>query len=278
MSSTNKTTNYNLSQFIGSDKPAWLVDYNGDMSAIDTQMKANADAASAAQTTANTADGKADTNAGAISTLDSQINGVSGLAAEVVAVQGSVNTINSLIGNGEPTTTDKTLIGAINEINSAVSGLKEGYEIVVENYKIAEVTADGVKTYAQLFTELALAVVSAATSLPTANEFIECKSYFEDGFGFVRLRTDQLLFKDSSAFASEWNYIYAALDSPNSGDLGITDFYGNLDSAGVYSKRGLVAVSKPSGDSVDMTGSDLSSNVPTSGIKISIIGNRYVKE
>ena len=59
MSSTNKTTNYELSQFLGSDKPAWLVDYNGDMLKIDTQMKANADAATAAQTKANTADGKA---------------------------------------------------------------------------------------------------------------------------------------------------------------------------------------------------------------------------
>lgn len=55
MSSTNKTTNYNLSQFIGSDKPAWLADYNQDMSKIDTQMKANADAATGA-------DGKADAN------------------------------------------------------------------------------------------------------------------------------------------------------------------------------------------------------------------------
>lgn len=55
MSSTNKTTNYNLSQFLGSDKPAWLADYNQDMSKIDTQMKANADAATGA-------DGKADAN------------------------------------------------------------------------------------------------------------------------------------------------------------------------------------------------------------------------
>ena len=48
MSSTNKTTNYELSQFLGSDKPAWLADYNQDMSKIDTQMKANADGATAA--------------------------------------------------------------------------------------------------------------------------------------------------------------------------------------------------------------------------------------
>lgn len=35
MGSTNKTANIGLSQFIGTDKPTWLVDYNGDMSTID---------------------------------------------------------------------------------------------------------------------------------------------------------------------------------------------------------------------------------------------------
>lgn len=35
MSSTNKTANLGLSQFIGTDKPTWLVDYNNDMAVID---------------------------------------------------------------------------------------------------------------------------------------------------------------------------------------------------------------------------------------------------
>lgn len=55
MASTNKTTNYELSQFLGSDKPAWLSDYNSDMNKIDTQMKANADAATAAGSNASSA-------------------------------------------------------------------------------------------------------------------------------------------------------------------------------------------------------------------------------
>lgn len=55
MSSSTKTSNYELSQFAGSDKPAWLSDYNTDMSKIDTQMKANADAATAASGSASTA-------------------------------------------------------------------------------------------------------------------------------------------------------------------------------------------------------------------------------
>lgn len=62
MASTNKTTNYELSQFIGADKPAWLQDYNGDMLKIDTGI-------AAAASTATGANGKADTNATNIGTL-----------------------------------------------------------------------------------------------------------------------------------------------------------------------------------------------------------------
>lgn len=43
MTATNHTKNYNLSQFVGTDRPTWLVDYNGDMAKIDAQIKQNAD-------------------------------------------------------------------------------------------------------------------------------------------------------------------------------------------------------------------------------------------
>lgn len=171
MGSTNHTSNYELSQFLGSDKPAWLLDYNGDMLKIDTQMKANADAASAAQSKANTADGKADGLRTDLTTLNNQVNDPTGLAADVATLSGTMNTVTSLIGNGEPTTTDKTLIGAINELNAndgdlttltttdksslvgAINELKSN-EMAVDNINIT-VTADGVKSNAELLAELA---------------------------------------------------------------------------------------------------------------------------
>ena len=61
MSSTNHTGHYNLSQFADADKPTWRGDYNGDMSKIDDQMYANAQAAQAAQTAATSATGTAQT-------------------------------------------------------------------------------------------------------------------------------------------------------------------------------------------------------------------------
>lgn len=59
MSSTNHTTNYNLPQFLGADKPAWLGDINPAFSAIDTQMKANDTKAQKGVDDAATAQGKA---------------------------------------------------------------------------------------------------------------------------------------------------------------------------------------------------------------------------
>lgn len=43
MTATNHTGNYSLSQFVGTDRPTWLGDYNGDMTKIDAQLKRNAD-------------------------------------------------------------------------------------------------------------------------------------------------------------------------------------------------------------------------------------------
>ena len=43
MTATNKTANYELSQFVGTDRPTWLGDYNSDMAKIDAQLKQNAD-------------------------------------------------------------------------------------------------------------------------------------------------------------------------------------------------------------------------------------------
>lgn len=55
MSHTNSTTNYNLPQFVGTDKPTWLNDVNGAFASIDAQMKLNADSATSASTSATTA-------------------------------------------------------------------------------------------------------------------------------------------------------------------------------------------------------------------------------
>lgn len=48
MSSTNKTTNYNLPQWVGTDHPSFSEDFNPAFSTIDTTMKSIDDKATAA--------------------------------------------------------------------------------------------------------------------------------------------------------------------------------------------------------------------------------------
>lgn len=56
MASTNKTPNYGLSQFVGTDKASWLGDINPDMLKIDTGMSDNKTLAQSAVSQAETAD------------------------------------------------------------------------------------------------------------------------------------------------------------------------------------------------------------------------------
>ena len=115
MGATNTTSHYNLSQFVATDKPAWLQDYNGDMAKIDAGIDEAKVLADTAQTTANSATSASTQNANDITALQTSVNGI---CSNVTSIQSSINTIQSLIGNGTPTTTDQTIIGAINELHA----------------------------------------------------------------------------------------------------------------------------------------------------------------
>jgi len=100
--STNKTTHYELSQYTGSDKPTYLVDYNQDMSKIDTGIYE--------------ADAKAVVNATNIGDL-SELTTTDKLS--LVNAINEVNSESSVVGDLQDlTTTDKSsVVGAVNEVN-----------------------------------------------------------------------------------------------------------------------------------------------------------------
>lgn len=103
MSSTNKTTNYKLSQYIGTDKPTYLGDYNGDMSKIDNQMKMNADSASNATSAAGAAQAVADKASKDVKSLNDSVTANSEDIASLktknaqqdVSIQNATNTASS---------------------------------------------------------------------------------------------------------------------------------------------------------------------------------------
>lgn len=122
MSATNATTNYSLPLFIGTDKPAWLVDWNGAMSAIDAAIKGVDTEVQGAITDVSGLSTTVAAHTSSIATISGQITVITG---NVNSNTGAINTINSLIGNGTPTTTDQTIIGAINELHSNQGNLAD---------------------------------------------------------------------------------------------------------------------------------------------------------
>ena len=143
MASTNKTTHYELSQYVSSDKPTYLVDYNGDMSKIDTGIntaKTTADtaataatnaqtAAETAQTTANTAVTNAATADGKATTANTNIGTMANLETlEKQTLVGAINEVNTNADNTDTkvgalsdlnTTVKTSIVNAINSLNSA---------------------------------------------------------------------------------------------------------------------------------------------------------------
>lgn len=111
MASTNKTTTLDLSQFVGTDKPDWLTDYNEDMEKIDmwatTADSDIADANNKATQAVNTANG-ASTSANAATT----------------AANNAVTVANSIVNGWEgitPTNINAKITGMTRTIRGNVS-------------------------------------------------------------------------------------------------------------------------------------------------------------
>lgn len=110
MASTNKTTHYDLSQYVGSDKPTYLGDYNTDMAKIDTAINS-------AQTKADTADVAATTAQTAAESAQTTANTAITNAATAQSSAESVDTKVGVLANLN--TTDKSsIVNAVNEVKA----------------------------------------------------------------------------------------------------------------------------------------------------------------
>lgn len=123
MSSTNKTTNYKLSQYIGTDKPTYLGDYNGDMLKIDNQMKVNADSASNASSAASAAQAVADKASKDVKVLNDSVTANSKDIASLktkngqqdVSIQNATNTASSAVNKANQNEQNITDINTRNQ-------------------------------------------------------------------------------------------------------------------------------------------------------------------
>lgn len=173
MGYTNKTTHYELPQYVATDKPKYLTDFNETMVAIDTQMYTNAQAAATADSKAVAAQGTADGAVSSIGTLNTQINGDptnpsdTGLAGEVSGIDTDLNTVQSLIGSGTPTTSNQTIIGAINSIEAAIAPREDG-DNLANSYSTGDQFARGGSVYEAL---TSLTAGTAFTSLTLNTDY-----------------------------------------------------------------------------------------------------------
>lgn len=191
MGHTNSTANIALPQFIGTDKPTWLGDVNGAFSAIDSKVgtidadiaavDAKADTAVSDASAAVTTATNANNTAGTASTTATQANNIANNALTVANhADGHTNQLETKVGLlADLTTTDKTsIVNAINEVNAGLGGSTTAAQVSYDNtgsglsatdvqaaidevvslipggVGSVEVTADGVKTFSQLFDSL----------------------------------------------------------------------------------------------------------------------------
>lgn len=149
MAHTNKTPNYNLPQFVNTDKPAWLTDVNSAMVTIDTEIKLNADNATNAKTTSAQAKLESET----------ALN-------KATAVETTVNTIKDTLGtaNGgivKDVADLKTVVGdSESGLVHKVSGLESGAtttasEIASLKSAVGDSNSGLVKSVADNATEIA---------------------------------------------------------------------------------------------------------------------------
>lgn len=105
MAYTNKTTNYELPQYVSTDKPTYLVDFNEAMRTIDSTMKTNATNIETNATNITVASNKV----GDLTTLET--------TAKTDAVS-AINEVNSNIGDLSSlnTTSKSSLVSAVNEV------------------------------------------------------------------------------------------------------------------------------------------------------------------
>lgn len=94
MSATNKTTNYSLPIFVGSDVPSWLTDFNGAMQLIDTAI-------GNALIVANKADADIQLTEASLqelkTALETAIPVINQSAEELTALKGAVQTMSSTV-------------------------------------------------------------------------------------------------------------------------------------------------------------------------------------
>lgn len=178
MSHTNTTANYNLPQFVGTDKPSWLTDVNGAMSSIDTQMKANADANTTTAGDLTTLAGRVTTAEGNIATQGSTLQTVSNVAS----------TASATATNAQTTANDLARYLTLTTFASSTVSSNNGN--ITDNNVMNATNADGTvgKVYGRF---LVHPTASASTTITINTNFRPSEQITINGVGLIQDTTSK---------------------------------------------------------------------------------------
>lgn len=184
MSSTNKTTYYDLSQYIGTDKPTYLGDYNSDMSKIDAGIHGADDKATTASQNAGSAIARVgevektvQSHASAITTLQT---GVTGLKESVKTAQ---NTATSADGKADSAqqTANSALLTA-NNASAKADNVNKDVTLWSGSVKNQPVTLnDSLTNYRFLYIETNAGVSPLFAYRNDKKKYVGCQQVLKDG-------------------------------------------------------------------------------------------------
>lgn len=177
MASTNKTPHFDLPQFIGTDKPSWLGDFNSAMLLIDTALY---DVKTDSQDAATSAISASAAAQSAASSAEQAATGVATVTDEVAKLKTDLSATQTQL-----TTTSNGLTIA----QSSIATLETDVETLKTDVSQAQTTASAASTAASSAQSIAtINSQNIAKIKKWANDFESFLSYY-DNLGYVKIES-----------------------------------------------------------------------------------------
>ena len=213
MSSTNKTTNYNLSQFVGTDVPSYLGDYNGDMSKID---KAIGDVANSQGSVEQSVTG-----------LTAEVQGlstqVSGTSTSVQQLQTTVAQIDTAYKQADTALSQRITANAnniqanttaIENANTAIGSANTAIESINTTIGTEDISGIGDGTIKGAISNVNSSLSETKNSLVG---FIDTKNIIKEGDDFTSYTAIQNCYLSANVFTNDSTYVYVRIDDSKVG-------------------------------------------------------------
>lgn len=191
MSHTNTTTNYNLPQFVGTDKPSWLTDVNGAMTSIDTQMKANADSATSASGLAQSAS----TAVGDITNLNTTnktnvVSAINEVNSNLITTANTATTAGTTATNASTAVNDLITYLSLTSYNTLTATSSTGYLTLASSTLKSAVNANG--TFGRIYGKIDIVGSGNANATITLSDtgFRPSESFNVTGFAYAIINAD----------------------------------------------------------------------------------------